>query len=171
MAEFKYGSGTEFNSLVYLTVGTGIGGGAVINGSPLHGNLHPEMGHIIIDGEIEGICRIHRNCLEGLASGPAIEKRWKIPPQKLPIDHEAWELESKYLARGISSIIYILSPEIIVMGGGVMKQVQLFEMIKTHTSQILNRFVPLPQITPPKLGEHSGVTGALEMAQSLVEHS
>ena len=168
IAEFEYGSGKKFNSLVYLTVGTGIGGGAVINGQPLHGNLHPEMGHIIIDDENEGICRIHTNCLEGLASGPAIEKRWQTPPHKLPPDHEAWVLEAKYLARGISSIIYLLSPEIIVIGGGVMKQLQLFEMIKTHTSKLLNCFVPLPQISPPKLEDYSGVTGALKIAHSLI---
>ena len=87
IAEFEYGSGKKFNTLVYLTVGTGIGGGAIINGQPLHGNSHPEMGHIIIDDENEGICRIHTNCLEGLASGPAIEKRWKTPPHKLPPDY------------------------------------------------------------------------------------
>ena len=168
IAEFEYGSGKKFNSLVYLTVGTGIGGGAVINGQPLHGNSHPEMGHIIIDDENEGICRIHTNCLEGLASGPAIEKRWQTPPHKLPPDHEAWNLEAKYLARGISSIIYLLSPEIIVIGGGVMKQLQLYEMIKIHTSKLLNRFVPLPQISPPKLRDYSGVTGALKIAHSLI---
>ena len=168
IAEFEYGSGKKFNSLVYLTVGTGIGGGAVINGQPLHGNSHPEMGHIIVDEENEGICRIHTNCLEGLASGPAIEKRWQTPPHKLPPDHEAWVLEAKYLARGISSIIYLLSPEIIVIGGGVMKQLQLFEMIKTHTSKLLNCFVPLPQISPPKLEDYSGVTGALKIAHSLI---
>lgn len=171
IAEFKYGSGKKVNTLVYLTVGTGIGGGAIVNGSPLHGILHPEMGHILIDGETEGVCRIHNNCLEGLASGPAIEKRWKIPPQDLPVNHKAWELEAKYLSRGISSIIYLLAPEMIVMGGGVMKQVQLFEMIKLKTAQILNCFVPLPQIVPPKLGDYSGVTGALEMARLSVEHS
>ncbi|OIR14791.1 MAG: hypothetical protein BEU04_02650 [Marine Group III euryarchaeote CG-Bathy1] len=168
IAEFEYGSGKKFNSLVYLTVGTGIGGGAIINGQPLHGNLHPEMGHIIIDDEEEGICRIHTNCLEGLASGPAIEKRWKISPQDLPSDHEAWNLEAKYLARGLSSIIYLLSPEIIVIGGGVMKQTQLLDMIKTETSKLLNCFVPLPQISPPKLGDYTGVTGALKIANSSI---
>ena len=168
IAEFEYGSGKKFNSLVYLTVGTGIGGGAIINGQPLHGNLHPEMGHIIIDDEEEGICRIHTNCLEGLASGPAIEKRWKTPPQDLPSDHEAWNLEAKYLARGLSSIIYLLSPEIIVIGGGVMKQTQLLDMVKTETSKLLNCFVPLPQISSPKLGDYAGVTGALKIANSLI---
>ena len=120
LGEHRWGAGVGLDSLVYITVGTGIGGGAVVAGRPLHGASHPEMGHgrIPHDREVdpfEGFCPYHVDCLEGLASGPAMEARWGLTADALPEDHPAWDLEAGYLAAGIANIVLILSPHRIVM--------------------------------------------------------
>jgi fructokinase len=113
-----------------------------------------------------GACPYHGNCLEGLASGPAIEERWGVPGRDLPPDHAAWVLEARYLALGIANLICTLSPERILIGGGVMRQTQLYEMIRREVERILAGYVgKLPPILPPGLGEFSGVLGALVLAE------
>ena len=177
LAEYRWGAGINKNNVVYITVGTGVGGGALVNGQLLHGLLHPEMGHMRLgennaESEFTGICPFHEHCLEGLASGPAIEAQWGIPAEKLPDDHPAWEIEAKYLAEGITNIILILSPEIIILGGGVMQQKKLFPKIHKHVQALLNNYIQKPEIVekiedyivPAKLGKHAGLLGAIALA-------
>lgn len=173
LGESRWGAAREVSNCLYLTIGTGIGGGAIVGGEILHGLTHTEMGHIRIPHDIAvdpfpGACPYHGNCLEGLASGPAIEARWGASGRDLPADHPAWALEAKYLAYGIANFVCTLSPERILIGGGVMRRTHLYEMVRTETGRILAGYVErIPEIMPPQLGERSGVLGALELAHSL----
>ncbi|MDP3441271.1 MAG: ROK family protein, partial [Ignavibacteria bacterium] len=177
LAEYKWGAAQGKDPIVYLTVGTGIGGGVIINGKPLHGLSHPEIGHMNIrlpysEAEFSGICPFHKNCLEGLASGPAILAQWGSLGQDLSPDHIAWELEAEYLAEGISNLILTISPEIIILGGGVMKNLFLFPMIRRKVREILNNYVAKNEILdcndayiiPPGLKNFSGLVGAIAVA-------
>jgi fructokinase len=136
----------------------------------MHGLTHPEMGHVRIPHDraadpYAGDCPYHGDCLEGLASGPAIEKRWGMQGGELPEDHAAWALEARYLALGIANFICTLSPELIVLGGGVMRQAHLYSMVRDQVRQLLGGYVgQLPEIVPPQLGELSGVLGAIALA-------
>jgi len=176
MAEARWGSARECRTLIYVTVGTGIGGGAVIDGSPLHGLLHPEMGHIRVphdwsEDPFPGICPYHGDCLEGLASGPAIQARWGVPASTLPPDHAAFQLEAEYLARACVNWICTLSPQKLILGGGVM-QPHIFPALRHRTVALLNNYVDKPEliehigeyIIPPGLGTQAGVLGALALA-------
>jgi len=170
LGEARWGAAKDIANCLYLTVGTGIGGGAMVGGRVIHGLTHPEMGHIRIPHDrgvdpYAGLCPYHGDCLEGLASGPAIEGRWRMPGWELPIDHPAWALEARYLAFGIANSVCTLSPERIVIGGGVMRQAQLYDMVRLEMAEILALYVQrLPDIVPPGLGELSGVLGALALA-------
>ena len=176
LAEVTYGAGQGYDPLVYLTIGTGIGGGAVIHGRSLHGLLHPEMGHMLLarvpgDTGPSG-CPFHEDCLEGLASGHAIEVRFGAPEQ-LPLDHEAWVLEAAYLGQALAIITTILSPQRIIIGGGVMHQPLLLLRIREACAQALRGYMPRlitsgdfeAYIVPPALGDRVGVIGALHLAQ------
>lgn len=177
LAETLYGAARGLSSVVYLTVGTGIGGGAFIDGRSVHGLMHPEMGHLPVPRHprdaYRGCCIFHGDCLEGLASGPAIEARWNRPPSSLPPDHEAWELEAYYLARAICAIVYTISPERVVCGGGVMRQQQLFPLIRRKVPEMLHGYIRSESIlhhidefiVEPGLGDRSGVVGALELGK------
>lgn len=174
LAEQRWGAARGKENVVYITVGTGIGGGSLVNGKLVHGLLHPEMGHMPIRprSSFHGICPFHQDCLEGLASGPAMQASWGIPAQELPDNHPAWLEEADYLAQGLVSIITILSPEVIVMGGGVMKQAQLFPLIHKGVQNLLNGYLDLLQITrqidrfivPAGLGANAGLLGAIALA-------
>jgi len=174
MAEARLGAARGLESCVYLTVGTGIGGGVYLGGKPLHGLVHPEFGHIPLrshpdDPTPKGFCPYHTGCLEGLANGPAISERWGKPGRALPPDHPAWPLEAFYLAQACMAAILTLSPHRIVMGGGVMHQTQLFPMIHSATLELLGGYVQheriLDQIAdyivPPGLGDDAGGVGSL----------
>jgi fructokinase len=177
-AEFAYGAGQGCDPLVYLTVGTGIGGGVVIHGRPLHGLLHPEMGHILLaraQGDMRPSgCPFHADCLEGLASGHAIQVRFGAP-ENLSSEHEAWVLEAAYLGQALAIITTILSPQRIIIGGGVMHQPHLLRRICEACAQALQGYVPplkTPRdfeayIVPPALGDWAGVIGALCLAQDI----
>jgi fructokinase len=171
LGEARWGAAQGISDFLYLTVGTGIGGGAMVNGALLHGLGHPEMGHIRIPRDradtFAGICPFHGDCLEGLASGPAIAARWGRPARELPPGHEAWRQQARYLALGCANWIYTLSPKLILMGGGVGEQAQLFPMIRTELATILNGYVEAPRIEPPMLGPRAGVLGALALAERL----
>jgi len=176
LGEARWGAARCVSDFVYLTVGTGIGGGAMVNGALLHGLTHPEMGHIRIPHDrardpFAGICPFHGDCLEGLASGPAIEARWGLPARELPADHDAWALEARYLALGLVNWICTLSPKLILIGGGVAEQKQLFPMIRAELAAILNGYVEAPRIEPPELGARAGVLGALAMAEGVAQAS
>lgn len=171
LGEARWGAARGVSDFLYLTVGTGIGGGAMVNGTLLHGLSHPEMGHIRIPHNrardpFAGSCPFHGDCLEGLASGPAIEARWGRPAGELAADHEAWVLEARYLALGLANWICTLSPKLILIGGGVAEQKQLFPMIRAELAAILNGYVGTPRIGPPELGARAGVLGALAMAEA-----
>jgi len=145
-AEYIWGAGQNLSSLVYYTIGTGIGGGAIINGAPLHGLSHPEMGHMQLPHDLTkdpfvGSCPSHRNCFEGLASGPAMEARWGQLPATLEKNHPAWELESHYVALALVNTICVLSPQRIILGGGVMQNEFLFPLIRANVQQLLNQYV------------------------------
>ena len=182
LGEHRWGAGRGLDSLVYITVGTGIGGGAVIDGRPVHGASHPEMGHVRVPHDravdpFDGVCPYHGDCLEGLASGPSMEARWGMPAESLPEDHQAWRLEAEYLASAIANIMVTLSPERIVLGGGVMNQRHLFPMIRRRVVEILHGYGVPEQIVnaiddhilPPALGDDSGIAGAFALALSGME--
>jgi fructokinase len=172
LGESRWGAARDVASCLYLTIGTGVGGGAILDGRLLHGLMHPEMGHIRIPHDLQrdpfpGACPFHGDCLEGLASGPAIQKRWGIPAKELLSDHPAWRLEARYLALAVANFVFTVSPARVILGGGVMDQVQLFAMIRTELAEILNEYIQLPEpfVVSPGLGNRSGVLGALALAE------
>ena len=177
LAENLWGAAAGFDTFVYVTVGTGIGGGAMVNGRLLHGLVHPEMGHVRIpreaSDEFEGCCPFHGDCFEGLASGPAIRQRWGAPAETLPEDHPAWELEAAYLATGLANLVCTLSPQRIVIGGGVLEQPGLLPLIRRRLQDELKGYVQAPAvledidryIVPPSLGRRAGVLGAIALAK------
>lgn len=178
LGEYRWGAAQGLDTFVYITVGTGIGGGAMVNGGLVHGLMHPEMGHVFpphdrTEDPFEGTCPYHKDCLEGLASGPAIQRRWGARAETLPLDHPAWDLEAKYLAHGIVPQIYILSPQRVILGGGVMEQAHLFPKVRRRVGEILNGYIQArviledldAYIVPPGLGNRAGVLGAVALAQ------
>ena len=181
LGEGRWGAAQGLDNFIYLTVGTGIGGGAVVNGQLVHGLVHPEFGHIAVPHDwaadpYKGRCPFHGDCLEGMAAGPAIGERWGRPAYELPPDHPAWELEAHYLAQALRSLICILSPERIILGGGVMEQTHLFPLVRRKVQAYLNGYVQSPAIlehvdgyiVPPGLGNRAGVLGAFAQAQRLL---
>lgn len=177
LAEHHWGAAQGLDTFIYITVGTGIGGGGMVNGQLMRGLIHPEMGHIRVPHDwnrdpFPGCCPFHKDCLEGLAAGLALAQRWGQPPETLPADHQAWQLEAHYLALGLTNFICTLSPQRIIMGGGVMGQSQLFPMVRKMVQQILNEYLPAPEIltdidryiVPPGLGKRAGVLGAIALA-------
>ena len=169
LGEYRWGAAQCLDTFIYLTIGTGIGGGGMMNGRLMHGMLHPEMGHIRIPHDWQadpyaGSCPSHGDCLEGLACGPAIEARWKAKGTELPPDHPAWELEANYLALGLANWIFSLSPRKIVLGGGVMKQHGLFDKIRARVDGLINGYLQPPEIVPPGLGGRAGILGSLALA-------
>lgn len=177
LAEHHWGAGRAADPLVYVTVGTGIGGGAVVNGRLLHGLMHPEMGHMRLPHDrstdaFTGSCPYHGDCLDGLASGRALGERWGMSADVLPPGHAGWVLEAEYLALGLTAIIGVLSPQRIVLGGGVMRQPGLLEAVRHRVRALLNGYVPPLDgaldryIVAPALGDRAGVLGALALAQA-----
>ena len=177
LGEAEMGAGKGLGSLVYYTIGTGLGGGFYYRGTLLHGLVHPEMGHMLMrphpkDPAPHGFCPFHDGCLEGMACGKAMQQRWGVPAHELPPDHIAWEIEAEYLAQMCANTTVILSPERIVLGGGVMHQEHLFPMVRKRTLELLNNYVSHPAIlehidtyiVPPGLGNNSGAVGSLLLA-------
>ena len=179
LGEGRWGAAQGNSDFIYLTVGTGIGGGAVVHGELVHGLVHPEMGHVRVPHDFAkdpfpGGCPYHQDCLEGLATGPAMQARWGKPAQDLPEDHPAWALEAHYLALGLSNWVCTLSPRRIVMGGGVMQQQQLFPMVRRELARLLNGYIRAAAlmdeidqyVVPPQLGNRAGVLGAIALAEA-----
>ncbi len=181
LGEYRWGAAQGLETFIYLTIGTGVGGGAMVNGSLAHGLIHPEMGHIRLPHHpgdaFSGGCPYHGDCLEGLVNGPALAQRWGQPAETLPPDHPAWELEAHYLALALVNFICTLSPQRIIMGGGVMDQAHLFPLIRKKTLALLNNYVQSPEIlerieayiVPPGLGNQAGVLGAIALAEKVGE--
>ena len=170
----------KLDSLVYLTIGTGIGAGFIINRKVTHGLNHPEAGHIRVphDRKIDpfpGICPFHGDCFEGMCSGPALATHWRKPAEMIPSDHPAWDLEAMYIAFALVNFILTISPQRIVLGGGVMGHKPLFPSIRSKVQGLLNGYPTSSILTgsmeeyiiPPALGSRSGVLGAMAMAKSL----
>ncbi len=183
LGEHRWGAAKGLENVIYLTIGTGIGGGAMVNGELVHGLVHPEMGHVMLpvreEDPYDGGCPFHGNCLEGLASGSSIEARWGARAETLSDDHPAWELEAHYLAIALHGFICTLSPQRIVMGGGVMKKKNLFKMIRQKTLENLNNYVQKEEITSDidnyivyaGLDGKAGVLGAIALAQDIIQIS
>lgn len=176
LAEGKWGAAAGLHTFIYLTIGTGIGGGTLVNGRLLHGLIHPEMGHIRLHHDWErdpfpGNCPYHGDCLEGMAAGPALEERWRQKGQELEPGHPAWDLEAEYLAQALQSLVCVLSPQRIIMGGGVMNQPELITKVREKTATYLNDYIQHPAITDhineyivlPALGGRAGVLGAIAL--------
>ena len=177
LGEHRWGAAQGLDNFIYLTIGTGIGGGGMVNGKLMHGLVHPEMGHVLIphDKQVDGYkghCPFHGDCLEGLASGPAILERWGLPAEALPGEHPAWALEARYIALALHNYICTLSPQKLILGGGIMEQSQLLPMVRANVKQLLNSYVRAREImkdidnyiVPPKLGRQAGVLGAIALA-------
>ncbi len=183
LAEFRLGAGRGGESCLYLTVGTGIGGGLIVNGRPVHGLMHPEIGHIPLrplpeDPAGKGFCPYHDGCAEGLAAGPAMEKRWGVPAKELPADHIGWRMEAAYLAQVCACAALSFSPEKIILGGGVTQSPGLLPLIREAFQPLINGYIPksfLPDpaayLVEPGLGVHSGITGAYLLARQAAEDS
>jgi fructokinase len=180
LGEYRWGAAQGLTNFIYLTIGTGVGGGVLINGVPVHGLVHPELGHIPLPHDwaadpYKGHCPFHGDCLEGMAAGPAIGERWGRPAVELEPGHPAWELESHYLALALQSFICTLSPERVILGGGVMEQPQLFPLVRWRVQEYLNGYVQSTAIlfdieryiVPPALGNRAGVLGAFAQAQQI----
>jgi fructokinase len=180
VGEGTWGAAQGLSDFIYITIGTGIGGGVIVRGKPVHGLVHPEIGHLIMPRDarrdpFEGNCPYHGGCLEGLAAGPAMEARWGQPAYNLPADHPAWELEADYIAIALHDLVCTLSPQRIILGGGVMEQLQLFPMIRSRVVKSLNNYIQSDSIlknidqyiVPPGLGNRAGALGCIAIAQQL----
>lgn len=173
--EVTWGAAKGLNSCIYYTFGTGVGVGVYAEGKLIHGLVHPEGGHVPIrrhpDDTFGGICPYHEDCLEGMAAGPAIERRWGVKGHELPTDHPAWALQAYYIGQALMGTILLLSPQRIILGGGVMKQQHLFPLIKNEVKKNLNGYVSSDviqehidnYIVPPGLGDNAGLCGSLAL--------
>jgi len=170
----------ELESLVYFTIGTGIGAGIIINGRMVHGLTHPEAGHMRLPHDrkkdpFPGICPFHGDCFEGLASGPAMYRHWRLLAEQIPDNHPAWDQEATYIAFAVVNEIMTVSPQRIVLGGGVMERRLLFPLIRRKVNDIVNGYISSPvfagtldkYIVPPALGNRSGILGALALAKTI----
>lgn len=174
LGEMTYGCAKGLDSAIYITIGTGVGVGVCAGGKLLHGMLHPEGGHILLARHPEdpegGICPYHPNCLEGFASGPPIERRWGKKAVELVDRPEVWELESYYIAQALVNYIMILSPQKIILGGGVMHQEQLFPMIREKVREMIGGYLNTPEladldnyIVPASLHDDQGIMGCIKL--------
>lgn len=182
LGEVTYGAAKGCDTAIYITVGTGVGVGVYVNGALLHGLIHPEAGHVLIarrhGDTYRGKCPYHESCLEGLAAGPAIMERWGKPAAELADRTEVWELESDYIAQAVTNYILTLSPQKVILGGGVMHQEQMFPLVRKKVLEKLNSYLQndvllkrtKEYIVPPALGDDAGITGALLLGWQQAQH-
>ena len=182
LAEVSYGRAQGLENCVYMTIGNGIGMGVYTNGKLVHGMQHPEGGHMLMKPHPEdsyaGNCPYHGCCLEGMASGPAIEDRWKEKPYNLDNNDKVWEFEAYYIAQGLVNVILQQSPEKIILGGGVMKQVKLLSLIRKETARQLAGYIETPQtanmddyIVLSSLGENVGILGSAKIGMLALQEA
>lgn len=175
LGEWLSGAGRGFDTILYMTVGTGIGVGAIFSGKIFHGSNHPEMGHMriphdFVNDPFVGICPFHGDCLEGLASGHAMELRWLSRPENIPYNHPAWALEAQYLAYATTNLIFTFSPQRIILGGGIMRHLGLLKRIQQETNKLVNGYGNFGEreinqiMVEPMLGDRAGVCGAIGLA-------
>jgi fructokinase len=179
LGESRWGAAQGLDTAIYVTIGTGIGGGALIGGKLAHGLVHPEMGHLLLPREPDdlafaGDCPFHgARCWEGVASGPAIERRWGRRAETLPVAHPAWDLEARYIASALTTLVLVLSPDRLILGGGVMQAAELFPLVRRHLTRSLGGYVQADAllsgmddyVVPPLLGQQAGIAGALALAE------
>lgn len=179
LGEALWGAAEGLHTAVYITIGTGIGGGALVGGQLAHGLVHPEMGHLLVprepdDAAFRGACPFHgARCWEGVASGPALERRWGRRAETLPREHPAWELEARYIASALATLVLVLSPERLILGGGVMQAEHLLPRVRRHLLATLGGYVQAEAllsriedyVVAPRLGQRAGIAGALALAQ------
>ncbi len=182
LGEYAWGAAQGLDDFIYLTIGTGIGGGGMVGGRMMHGLLHPEMGHMVLPrvkgDDFPGVCPFHGACWEGLCTGPAMNARAGAPAETLGADHPVWELETQYIALALENIIYNVSPRRIIIGGSVRKaghlgEERFFRMVRTKVREVLNGYLGSPvldegidgYIVPPLLGDDAGVCGAIALGQ------
>lgn len=176
LGELTFGCAKGLDSVIYITIGTGVGVGIAINGQLMHGMLHPEAGHILLNKHpkdtYKGKCPFHPNCMEGLCAGPAIEERWGAKAETLQDKQEVWEMEAYYIAQAAVNFICTLSPRKIILGGGVMHQEQLFPLIRQKTKEMLNGYIDTAElrdmenyIVPASLHDDQGIMGAVQLAK------
>ena len=170
--EARWGAAQDAKSVVYITIGTGVGAGILIDGQSVHGVLHPEVGHIRVPraagDQYAGGCPHHGDCLEGMVAGPAIIARWGAPLNELRSNHDAWRCVSHYLGHLVSNVILFVAPERIVLGGGVMSNSALYALVHSKVQSLLNGYVSVPEVlesletlvVPPGLGSDAGVLGS-----------
>lgn len=171
--EYVAGHGQGKSSVVYYTIGTGVGAGAIQNGQFIEGFSHPEMGHMLVrrhDADTyKGHCPYHKDCLEGLAAGPAIEQRTGIKGQYLLADDPSWDMVAYYVAQCIHNTTLMFSPDVIIFGGGVMQQAHLRTKVKEKFAELMNNYVAFPNldeyIVAPKLKDNAGIVGCLALAR------
>jgi len=182
LGESRWGAAQGLRTFVYVTVGTGIGGGAIVNGETVHGLGHPEMGHISVRRHPEdtypGICRLHGDCLEGLASGPAIGARFAVPGEALSGADltTAVEIEAFYLAQMMRNLVYILAPERVLVGGGVSGLPGLLDLVNRRLVGELSGYPGFPEhdsgfVVPPGLGDMSGLAGGMVLAERALDQA
>lgn len=179
LGEMTWGNAQGVRSCLYITLGTGVGGGAILNGRPLHGLVHPEMGHVRVpraDGDdFPGACPFHGDCLEGMVSGPALQARTGRRGEALSDDDPSWRFYVHYVAHALLNFICTLSPERVVVGGGVAHRPHLLPLIRTQVRMLLNDYVRNPAlgvgiddyIVSPGLGDAAGSLGAMALAASV----
>jgi len=177
LAEQRWGAAQGLSDFIYITVGTGIGAGIVHDGRPVHGRAHPEFGHILIPHDsgdpFPCSCPFHGDCLEGMASGAALLARYGKRAEELD-DDDAWALEARYLAMGIMNAALTVSPERVVLGGGVIKKPGLLPIVRAQLKELIGDYVELDGevgnldefIVPPALGDRAGVLGAIDLAMT-----
>ncbi len=182
LGEATYGAAKGLGYVVYVTIGTGIGAGVMVEGKLMHGMMHPEAGHILIRRDPEdkapSSCPYHDDCFEGLAAGPAIEKHWGKPAKELLDDPRVWDLESFYLAEGVATYIVCYSPKKIILGGGVMHQEQLFPLVRSKVAHLLNGYIVTPEmqdldsyIVPAGCDGDQGILGCIELGKRALEEA
>ncbi len=174
LGEAFFGAAQGLTDCLYLTVGTGIGAGILSGGQLIHGLVHPEAGHVLVQKRPEdpypGHCPYHPSCLEGLACGPALEERWGKPAAELPPEHPAWVWEADYLGQALTGYLMVLSPQRMILGGGVMHQAQLYPLIRRRVRELANGYLKAEElnhletfIVPPACGGRQGILGCLRL--------
>ncbi|MES2474587.1 MAG: ROK family protein [Verrucomicrobiota bacterium] len=172
LAEACFGAAKGLDDVCYITIGTGIGGGILSGGRLVHGAVHPEFGHLKVPrmagDEFAGVCPFHRDCLEGMASGPAVHGRWGKEARDLPVGHPAWETEAWYLAHGILALLAVVSPSRVIVGGGVSQAEELHDLIASRLKEIAAGYFPPAledgYVVAPALGQEAGIRGAFLLA-------
>ena len=176
LGEATFGSAKGLKDVIYITIGTGIGAGIMTGGKLLHGNLHPEAGHMLLKRHprdtYKGKCPYHGDCFEGLAAGPAIEERWGMSAKEIPEGHEAMDMEAWYIAQALMTYILVLAPEKIILGGGVMHRKELFPLIRKYVKEFIAGYVTTKElddmdnyIVSASLNDDQGIMGCLVLGR------